>query len=113
MFGEFSRYKHAVLMQDSTQHLYLDLRATLDYLSAEETVFPVTAGDTLQNIAARVFAGLPNAAMLWWVIADFQPEPIIDPTVELTEGDWLVIPSKGDVQNWIMASTYGEGEGAL
>jgi hypothetical protein len=53
----------------------------------------VGAGDTLQNLAARFFDGVDRADGLWWVIADFQPDPIFDPTVALVPGSTLVIPS--------------------
>lgn len=49
--------------------------------------------DTLGRLAARYFASIPNAASLWWVIADFQPDPIHDPTIKLESGSVLVIPS--------------------
>jgi hypothetical protein len=53
----------------------------------------VSTGDTIFNLAGRYFAGVPRAAGLWWVIADFQPIPIHDPTIRLVEGTTIVIPS--------------------
>lgn len=58
----------------------------------------VREGDTLHNLAARFYAALSDpptfsAASLWWVIADFQPNPIHDPTIRLSTGSTIVIPS--------------------
>lgn len=50
-------------------------------------------GDTLFHIAGRAFQPLPRPAGLWWVIADFQPQPIHDPTIQLAPGQVLVVPS--------------------
>lgn len=53
----------------------------------------VKQSDTLYAIAGRMFAPLPRPAGLWWVIADFQPEPIHDPTIQLAAGRALIVPS--------------------
>ncbi len=34
-----------------------------------------------------------RACGFWWVLADFQPDPIVDPTLELDVGRRLVVPS--------------------
>ena len=54
----------------------------------------VSAGDTLFTLAAKYFVGIARPAGLWWVIADFQPAPIIDPTLALATGRTLYIPSQ-------------------
>lgn len=58
----------------------------------------VEEGDTLFNIAGRKYAPLPRPSGLWWVIAQFQPQPINDPTCTLVKGDVLVIPSLRTVE---------------
>lgn len=68
----------------------------------------VKDGDTLWNIASRYYSSLGrlpeySAAQLWWVIADFQPTPIHDPTIKLAEGQVLIIPSVSTVLNYILA----------
>lgn len=74
-----------LMLHSAPRYLYRKLPDTREHV--------VVLGDTLQNLAARYFAGLPRPAGLWWVIADFQPEPIHDPTVELEPGRVLHIPS--------------------
>lgn len=60
---------------------------------ADNRVHTIVQGDTLFDLAGRYFATLPRACGFWWVIADFQPDPIVDPTIELTPGRKLFIPS--------------------
>ena len=52
----------------------------------------VTAGDSLFSLADRYFSPLPDAALKYWAIADFQPEPIHDPTIALDPGSTIIIP---------------------
>jgi hypothetical protein len=56
-------------------------------------VHVVAQGDTLEGLAGRYFAPLPRACGFWWVLADFQPDPIVDPTLELDMGRRLLVPS--------------------
>lgn len=53
----------------------------------------VVEGDTLWSLAGRFFTGFETPEELFWVIADFQPKPIHDPTLKLAPGTILVIPS--------------------
>lgn len=64
----------------------------------DNRIHVVSQGDTLWGLANRYFAGLPRPAGLWWVIADFQPNPIRDPTLALAPGTTLIIPSVRTVQ---------------
>lgn len=52
----------------------------------------VLAGDTLWSLAEKFFPTIRDAANLWWLIADFQDPPILDPTVRLEPETLLVIP---------------------
>lgn len=63
----------------------------------------VQQGDTLFTLAARYFGTMPRPAGLWWVIADFQPQPITDPTVRLRPGALIAIPSIRTVQEDIFS----------
>ena len=67
----------------------------------DNRLYRVTQGDTLFNLADRFFTTLANAAQLWWIIADYQPEPISDPTKELVPGTLLIIPSVSTVRSLI------------
>lgn len=59
-------------------------------------------GESLFSIAGREFEGLARRpAGLWWIIADFQPEPIHDPTLLLDPGRTLYIPSDRTIREEI------------
>ena len=61
---------------------------------ADNRFHVVQSGDSLFSLAGKYFRPYPRAAGLWWVIADFQPQRIHDPTIELTVGFVMVIPSR-------------------
>ena len=70
---------------------------------SDNRVHRVVAGDTLWGLAGRYFAPLPRACGLWWVIADFQPRPIHDPTLMLKPGHTLYIPSRRVLMDVILS----------
>jgi hypothetical protein len=73
-----------------------ELVAKCEHLPLDPTdtrVHVVAQGDTLEGLAGRYFAPLPRACGFWWVLADFQPDPIVDPTLELDVGRRLLVPS--------------------
>lgn len=53
----------------------------------------VVQGDTLFALAGRYFTPLPRACGFWWVLADYQPEPIVDATIPPALGRALSICS--------------------
>jgi hypothetical protein len=69
----------------------------------DNRVHVVRQGDTLWGLAAHYFRDLPRPAGFWWVIADFQPNPIRDPTLELQPGAVLIVPSSRTVQEAIFS----------
>ncbi len=73
--------------------------------------YPVRGNDTLFTIAGKLYRGLDpeRACGLWWVIADFQVEPILDSTLQLNPGRRLVYPSSRVIQTEIFAAER-EGE---
>ena len=60
---------------------------------SDNRVHVVQEGDTLFNLAGKYLRPLPRACGFWWIIADFQPDPILDPTIKLEVGKTLWIPS--------------------
>ena len=89
-----SRYLFCTAQNDAEGRLYLTRRIPYRYRDLVDNRHHVCRqGDTLWQIAHRYFSPTPNAAWLWWVIAEFQPSPILDPTLELELGRTLVIPA--------------------
>ena len=99
-----SRYVLGGLFRDTDNFVFTASREPFRFQSDQGNILHVVGlGDTLQNLADRFFGGV-NSARLWWVIADFQPEPILDPTEELEVGSILIIPSDTFVQTRILGA---------
>lgn len=89
-----SRYQFCTQLADSNGALYLSERDPFLYQPFTDNIeHKVADGDTLQSIASRYYAALPEPDLLWWVIADFQPDPVFDPTIALAPGTTIIVPS--------------------
>ena len=98
----YSRFMFTTAVTDEAGRLYLTERTPFRFRPLVDTKqHTVKQGDSLWMLAARHYKGLPRPAGLWWVIADFQPEPIIDPTLLLQPGQVLFIPALRVVQEQI------------
>lgn len=53
----------------------------------------INEGDTLFGLAQEFYGSMPRASGLWWIVADYQPDPIHDPTIQLEPGRLIVAPS--------------------
>lgn len=90
----YSRYTFCVAVQDDAGRLFLTEREPYGFRALPDTrQHVVQEGDTLFSLAGRYFAPLPRPAGLWWILADFQPQPILDPTLALDLGRMLFVPS--------------------
>jgi hypothetical protein len=83
-----------VLSDLGEEELFLTERVPYTYREFSDNEVHVAGdNDTLWSLAGHYFRGLPNPSRLWWIIADFQPQRIIDPTIKLRPGTVLAIPS--------------------
>ena len=91
----YSRHTFTQGIKDENDAVYLTEREPFRFRSFADTrTHIVKNGDTLHTLAARYFGSFKRPAGLWWVIADFQPDPIFDPTIALAPGEVLLIPSE-------------------
>jgi hypothetical protein len=89
-----SRYSFCQALRDEEGRYFLTEREPYGFVPyADNRTHLVVQGDTLFSLAGRYFAPLPRACGFWWVIADFQPVPIVDPTLALEIGRPLYICS--------------------
>jgi len=90
----FSRHEFTQGVRDADGRLLLTDREPFRFRPLPDNrIHEVKEGETLFTIAGRFFRPRPRAAGLWWIIADFQPDPILDPTVPLEVGRKVFVPS--------------------
>ena len=101
---DVSRYKFCKLQVDENERLFLDARKPFRYQAfADNQVHVVKDGETIWSIAGSHFRTIDRGAGLWWIIADFQPIPLHDPTIRLRAGTLLVLPSLRTVMTRILS----------
>jgi len=89
-----SRHSFSLGVRDADDVLHLTAREPYRFRAhTDNRVHVVVQGDTLWDLSGRYFAPLPRACGFWWAIADYQPDPVVDPTLELEPGRRLFIPS--------------------
>ncbi len=99
-----SRYTFCAAVEDADGVRFLTEREPFRYRAlGDNRHHIVKEGDSLFNLAGRYFRGFTRPAGLWWTIADFQPAPIIDPTLTLTIGRVVVVPSERTVSELIFS----------
>lgn len=109
--GLLSRYRFCFIVEEDGVSFLTD-REPYGYRDLPDNRrHKVRGGERLWTLAGRYFA-LPGTIArptdLWWVIADFQPEPIFDPTVKLEVGRVIHIPSHRTLLEEIFASSRKE-----
>ncbi len=98
-----SRYVFTKIVIDDQGKSHLTEREPFRFREFSDNQFYTAKdGDTLFNVAGRFFRPLERAAGFWWAIADFQPDPIVDPTLRLELGRVLIIPSVSVLLNEIL-----------
>lgn len=89
-----SRHLLTTGLTDTNQNVFLADRVPLRFIDLPDNrKHTVKEGDSLFNIAGRYFAPVNRPAGFFWVVADFQPDPIIDPTLKLDSRRVLIVPS--------------------
>jgi hypothetical protein len=100
----FSRYRFCKLLTDEGGRAYLSERTPYGYRQLADTI-PHTAvdGDTWWGLAGRYYKGyFPQPSMLYDVLCDFQPVPVVDPTVVIEAGTLIYIPHPTTVSEKIL-----------
>lgn len=82
------------LPADKVGTIYLTDRVPFRYRVLPDNINHVVgAGDSWWTLAGKYYVGIPRPSGLWWVITDFQPKPVFDPTIQLAPGQVIVVPS--------------------
>lgn len=89
-----SRHTFTRAILDDSGHLVLTEPEPFRFRQLDDnSLHIVKDGESLFSLAGLYFRPFPRGCGLWWIIADFQPDPIHDPTRKLRAGTLLVIPS--------------------
>lgn len=90
MPSTYSRDRYCFGLFDGLGNLYLSDPAPVRFqVRADNISHVIIAGETWETIALAEY-GRPEVAH---VLADYQPEPVIDMTIELIGGSELILPS--------------------
>lgn len=105
----YSRYQYSAGILDEVGDLILTDPDPFPFQQlADTTIHAVETGDTLWGLAHEYFQPLARPSGLYWIIADFQPVPIYDPTIALQAGQTLYIPSVRTVLEQIFSATRAQ-----
>jgi nucleoid-associated protein YgaU len=97
-----SRYASCTAVRGDDGVLRLEDRPPLTFRDlADNRTHTVVQGDTLWLLAGRYFAPVSRGCGWFWALAEFQPVPIVDPTLALEPGTILVIPSIATVDAYL------------
>ena len=113
MFTTNSRYMMSnVLSRDSDEAVYTSMRDRFIFDSSIDGIIQhvVQEGETLQLLAQKFYGNTPGAAQYWWALADFQRDPIHDPTVVLETGSIVYIPPLRYVHEDLLGADTGLSE---
>lgn len=101
-----SRYAASPVVLNTTSGVVsLTPRTPFRFRDRVDTIVHLaTTGDSLHSIAARYYGTISSTPeRLWWVLADFQPAPVIDPTLALEEGRFIYVPAPAVVQSEVLS----------
>jgi len=90
----WSRYRYCTLFTGDDSVSYIDEREPFGYRDEVDNRYHRSRrGDTWWGLAHLYFQGVPRACGLWWLICEYQPTRVIDPTCVIEENTLIVVPS--------------------
>ena len=91
----YSRYQFCTMLGGNGETAYLDEREPFRFSDEPDNkLYTAREGDTWWGMAWKFFTGFPNPSCLWWLLCEYQPEPVVDPTIRIEAGRVIVIPSE-------------------
>lgn len=100
----YSRYSFTQAIPQPDATLQLSDYEPYRYVALDDNIqYTAVAGDTYFHIAGQFYGAIGSRpAGFFWVICDFQPVPVVDPTVPPAVGSILWIPSARTVTEVIL-----------
>jgi hypothetical protein len=107
--ARLSRYSLSLALKDAQGRQFLTDPEPFRYQDLPDNRHhTVVAGDALWTLSCRAFPNIKDGQHLWPIVAWFQPQPIHDPTLELTPGRELVFPSERTVLETIFNASRSQ-----
>lgn len=70
----------------------------------DNIVHSAVEGDSWFTLAEKYYWMISTRACgLWWIICDFQPEPVVDPTLRIPAGKTIILPGPATVRDEILS----------
>lgn len=103
-------YRHGTVEQLPSGLLYLSMPERLPWQQRNDTViYHTKEAEYLFDIVAGHYSNIyPFPWFLTEVVAQFQPTPIIDPSVPLPDGYELQLPSSEYIETIALGESLGE-----
>ena len=100
----FSRYRFCDVLTDEDGKSYLSERSPFGYRASPDNLERVVVdNDTWWSIAGLWYRDLaPNPSMLFWIVCDYQPVPVVDPTLAIPAGVTVYGPHPDVVKEQIL-----------
>lgn len=93
--GEETNDEAVQVVAEREPYAYRDRSDNISHVASE--------GDSWQTIAERYYSSISSRACgLWWVVAEYQPTPIVDPTLQIRKGKVITVPAPIVVINEIL-----------
>jgi hypothetical protein len=74
------------------------------YVARDDNILHAAVeGDSWATLAEMYYWMISTRACgLYWIGCDFQPEPVVDPTLKISPGKKIILPSAATVQSEIL-----------
>lgn len=100
-------YRHALITEKEDGTIIYQLPERLPFIETDDIrVHTVQQEERLYDLAIMYYGKTRTTPWIYWeVIANFQPVPIIDPSVPLPEGSEIYIPSDSYIEEVALGPT--------
>ena len=91
---QWSRYRYCTQFTGEDGVTYIDEREPFRYRDEKDNRFHrAKEGDSWWGLSHSYFQGVPRPSGLWWLLCEYQPTPVIDPTIIIPSNTLVIIPS--------------------
>ena len=100
------RYLFCIETTDANGNLILSKRVPYRYKELGDNIIHTSLeGESIQDIAQIFYGklyGQRESRNMFWIICDFQPQPILDCTLTMEAGQKIIVPSPTTVDVFIL-----------